>query len=190
LQTKGAAADPVWSTLSLEDLGDVNSSITEAQGQILYHDGSQWDALDPGDSGQFLKTQGSGADPIWADTLSSTLSVDVHDLHIYGQAYFEDEYDNGNSGTADTIDWGNGNKQKSTLTDNCTFTFNAHGKPCNLVLNLVQDATGSRTVTWPASVKWPAGTAPTLSTGANAVDIITFYYDGTSYHGNSSLNFS
>jgi hypothetical protein len=48
-------------------------------------------------------------------------------------------------------------------------------------LKVIQDATGSRAVTWPASVKWPSGTAPTLSTAANAIDIVTFYYDGTSY---------
>jgi len=104
-------------------------------------------------------------------------------------AYFT-ETDNGNSGTSDTIDWGLSNKQKSTLTGSCTFTFTAPPGPCSLILKLVQDGTGSRTVTWPASVKWPAGTAPTLTTTANKVDIITFYYDGTTYFGNSSLNFT
>lgn len=104
-------------------------------------------------------------------------------------AYFA-ETDNGNSSTADTIDWTLSNKQKSTLTGNCTFTFTAPGGPCSLVLKLVQDATGSRTVTWPAAVHWSGGTAPTLTTTANKVDIITFYYDGTTYFGNSSLNYT
>lgn len=104
-------------------------------------------------------------------------------------AYFT-ETDNGNSGTSDTIDWGASNKQKSTLTGNCTFVFTAPTGPCSLILKLVQDGTGSRTVTWPANVKWPAGTAPTLTTTAGRVDIITFYYDGTNYYGNSSLNFT
>jgi hypothetical protein len=104
-------------------------------------------------------------------------------------AYFA-ETDNGNSGTADTIDWTASNKQKSTLTGNCTFTFTAPGGPTSLILRLVQDATGSRTVTWPASVKWPGGIAPTLTTTANQIDIISFYYDGTNYYGNSSLNFA
>ena len=100
------------------------------------------------------------------------------------------ETDNGNSSTADTIDWTLSNKQKSTLTGNCTFTFTAPGGPCSLVLKLVQDATGSRTVTWPATVHWPAGSAPTLTTTANKVDIITFYWDGTTYFANSTLNFT
>lgn len=104
-------------------------------------------------------------------------------------AYFT-ETDNGNSGTADTIDWTLSNKQKSTLTGNCTFTFTAPAGPCSLILKLVQDGTGSRTVTWPAAVHWSGGTAPTLTTTLNKVDIISFYYDGTTYFGNSSLNFT
>jgi len=37
------------------------------QGDILYFNGSNWVALGYGTSGQFLKTQGIGANPIWAD---------------------------------------------------------------------------------------------------------------------------
>lgn len=104
-------------------------------------------------------------------------------------AYFT-ETDNGNSSTADTIDWTLSNKQKSTLTDNCTFTFTAPPGPCNLILKLAQDGTGSRTVTWPAAVHWSGGTAPTLTTTASKVDIIAFYYDGSTYFGTSSLNYT
>ena len=90
-----------------------------------------------------------------------------------------------------TIDWRLGNKFKFTFgAQNETFTFTAPTNPCNILLMLVQDGTGSRTATWPASVKWPGGTAPTLTTTANAIDIIAFYYDGTNYYGESSLNFS
>lgn len=103
-------------------------------------------------------------------------------------AYFT-ETDNGNSSTADTIDWTLSNKQKSTLTGNCTFTFTAPPGPCNLILKLVQDATGSRTATWPASVKWSGGVPPTLTTTASRADIISLYYDGTVYYGTSSLNY-
>lgn len=105
--------------------------------------------------------------------------------HIYGT-----EVDDGNSSTADTIDWGAGNFHKSTMTGNCTYTFTAPDGDGRFQLMLVQDGTGSRTATWPAAVKWPSGTAPTLSTAANSIDIITFYYDGTSYYGVDSLDFS
>ena len=95
---------------------------------------------------------------------------------------FNGEVDNGNSSTADTITWNSGNMQKSTMTGNCTYTFTAPSSPARLQLKLIQDATGSRTATWPVAVKWPGGTAPTLTTDANAVDIVTFWYDGTNYN--------
>lgn len=90
-----------------------------------------------------------------------------------------------------TMDWKLGNKFKFTFgAQNETFTFTAPTKPANILLVLVQDSTGSRTVTWPVTVKWVGGTAPTLSTGANAIDIVSFYFDGTDYFGVDSLNFS
>ena len=60
--------------------------------------------------------------------------------------------------------------------------------PTNLVvgssaLRITQDVTGSRTVTWNAIFKWSAGAAPVLSTAGNAVDIVSFIYDGTSLYG-------
>ena len=36
------------------------------QGNILYYNGSAWVVLAPGTSGQFLKTQGASANPVWA----------------------------------------------------------------------------------------------------------------------------
>jgi hypothetical protein len=51
---------------------------------------------------------------------------------------------------------------------------------------LVFTADGSaRTVTWPASVKWPAGVAPTLTSTNNKKDFFTFvtYDAGTTWYG-------
>lgn len=50
-----------------------------------------------------------------------------------------------------------------------------------LTVVLIQDATGSRTITWPAAFKFSGGTAPTLTTTAASRDIFTFWYDGTNY---------
>ena len=46
-------------------------------------------------------------------------------------------------------------------------------------------ASGARTVTWPGSVRWAAATAPTLTTTASRVDIITFVTmdEGTKWYG-------
>lgn len=90
-----------------------------------------------------------------------------------------------------TVVWTSGNKFKFTFgAFNETFTFTAPSNPCNLVLMLIQDGTGSRTATWPATVKWVGASAPTLTATGGAVDVISFYYDGTNYYGVASLNFS
>lgn len=92
------------------------------------------------------------------------------------------EYDNGDSSTADTIDWTLSKSQKSTLTGNCVFTFTAPLGIGDFQLKLIQDGTGSRTVTWPATVASSGNVKPVLSTTIAAVDLIKFYYDGALYH--------
>lgn len=99
--------------------------------------------------------------------------------------------DAGNTSTALTIDWSANPAQKATLTDNCTFTFSNPTTGGVYILELAQDATGSRTVTWPAAVHWSGGTAPTLTTTASKVDIFTFYYNGATYFAvTSGLNYT
>lgn len=47
------------------------------------------------------------------------------------------------------------------------------------VLILTQDGTGSRTVTWFTAIKWPGGTAPTLTTTASKKDVFGFIQETT-----------
>lgn len=42
------------------------TELTGTQGDILYHNGTSWAKLGYGTSGHFLKTQGVGANPVWA----------------------------------------------------------------------------------------------------------------------------
>lgn len=44
-------------------------------------------------------------------------------------------------------------------------------------------------MTWPASVKWPSGNPPTLTSTANATDTVSFIFDGTNYLGSYLLNY-
>jgi hypothetical protein len=69
------------------------------------------------------------------------------------------------------------------LTSACPCTI---ANPTNLVagqsgvLEIDQDGTGSRTVTWGSQYKFAGATAPTLSTGASAQDYFGYYVkDGT-----------
>ena len=95
------------------------------------------------------------------------------------------------------IQWDQGNKYNLTLQGaNINFTSHPTGA-CNLLLKLTQPASGSTftSITWTLdgsdTLLWPGGTAPTLSSANGAVDILSFYFDGTSkYYGVASLNFS
>lgn len=60
----------------------------------------------------------------------------------------------------------------------------------NYVLKVIQDGTGSRTLAFGNLYKFPGGAVPTLTPTANAVDILTFWSDGTNLYGVTSRNFS
>ncbi len=71
------------------------------------------------------------------------------------------------------------------MTGNCTFTF-ASPTQRHLQLRMIEGS-GGFSRTWPATVKW-FGAEPTWATGAGKVNIANFYYDGTNYWGNGSVN--
>jgi len=91
-------------------------------------------------------------------------------------------------GATITPDVANGNIQTVTLTGNVTFS--AFTNPIagqSLILFVVQDGTGSRTLT--STMKF-AGGSKTLSTAASSIDIITAYYDGTNYYATLAKAFA
>lgn len=92
-----------------------------------------------------------------------------------------------------TITWNTaqGAFAQVTLTDNRTLanpTKLING--ASYILLIKQDGTGGRTLTFGDAYKFPDGADPTLSTDANAVDIIAFLSDGTNLYGSFQGNFS
>src|SRR3990167_4431461 len=85
-----------------------------------------------------------------------------------------------------------GNMAKITLAGNRTMSAPTNltaGK--NYWLIIIQDGTGSRTITWNSVFKWVGGSAPTLTTTASAIDIFEFVcYDGTNLQGVGQFAFS
>ena len=98
------------------------------------------------------------------------------------------------------IDFNQGNVQEVTLVASTTTDFD----PINFkagatyILKLIQPSGGNGLVDWEAAgatVNWPGGTPPTLSTAAGAVDIVTLICTDQSsgqgtYYANATLNFS
>lgn len=84
-----------------------------------------------------------------------------------------------------TVNWSTGSTQAVTLHGNRTLVFSNGVKGGKYLLILTQDATGSRTVVLPSSVRWsgetPPVSSPMLTTLANKADYITFFYNGANY---------
>lgn len=74
-----------------------------------------------------------------------------------------------------------------TLSANTAITLPTPGVGKSFTVELRQDATGGRTVAWatPAgAIRWPGGTAPTITATANGIDVITFVcIGGTNWYG-------
>jgi len=71
---------------------------------------------------------------------------------------------------------------KVTLGGNRTIAAPSGGATGQFVsLLIIQDGTGSRTVTWNAVYEFASDTAPTLTTTANKGDLFVFRYNGTKW---------
>ena len=94
-----------------------------------------------------------------------------------------------------TLNMTNGNAFQTTLTENITtVTLSnppASGTYGEIIWKVTQDSV-ARAITFPAAVKWPGGTAPTISTGSGDVDLITLktWDGGTTWYGNFSQDYS
>jgi len=93
----------------------------------------------------------------------------------------------GNLGSTETIDLASGNYHAGTLNANCTFTFTGAttGYECSFALELTEDGTGGWSPTWPGSVVWSGGSAPSHTTTAGSVTIYVFLTrdGGTTWYG-------
>lgn len=90
------------------------------------------------------------------------------------------------------IDASLGNVFHITLDGNHDFTAPTNPTDWKVItLVLTQDATGTRVPTWNAAFAFSGGTAPTLTTDANAIDYLQFIYnpnDTKWHHVGEKLN--
>tara|TARA_B100001939_G_scaffold125373_1_gene108714 strand:+ start:280 stop:1017 length:738 start_codon:yes stop_codon:yes gene_type:complete len=101
----------------------------------------------------------------------------------------------GNVAGAATINTQQGTYFSANTSGGCTWTFTGgpdSSKATGFTLELTSGAGNTSTAytqTWPAAVKWPGGTAPTLTQGDTAVDVLIFLTDdgGTNWRGALSI---
>jgi len=116
---------------------------------------------------EFVENRASDVDAVFASINISSLEYDS----------FRQSVDAANvSGTAG-LDLSSSNLFERTLTGNTTFEFNnAASNPAGNSFTLVvqQDGTGGHSITWPNSVEWDSGSAPSLSNNANDKHLLSF----------------
>lgn len=197
LQTQGAGANPQWAdpatAIALDDLSDVVIT-TVAQGEVLYYNGSNFVNLGVGTNGQFLQTQGAAANPQWADAVTAgaamtdnavlrgdggakgvqDTAVVIDDNDIFKPLGVSETKTTLNpAGATPDIDAQSGTFWDVTLSANATFTFSNFIGVGSFTAIIRQDGTGGWTRTFPTTL-WAGGTTPTWSTGANAIDVVSF----------------
>lgn len=114
---------------------------------------------------------------------SAFVTTDANGVATFDNGTIEESTSVTSSSNAATLNLRDGNVFEHTLTENVTYTFSnpaSSGKVSSFVLKIKQDASGSGyTVTFPASVDFVGGTAPTLTATANAIDtFVIFTTDG------------
>ena len=189
-----AGNDLTWdmSDNALEFDDNVKATFGDGADLKVYHDGSN----------SYVKEEGTGSLLVWstgseikllggagAETLADFNVDGSVDLYYDNTKEFETKSGGvkllghsecavnalGNVNSNPTFDFTVANYITLTLTGNVTVqnpTTESIGQSGSIIIT--QDGTGSRTCAWSNQFKWTGGTAPTLSTAANAVDRIDY----------------
>lgn len=84
------------------------------------------------------------------------------------------------SGAVVPWDLGLGANAVLTLTMNATLAAPSHMVPgVEYTLKVVQDTVGGWTLTFDAAYEFPGGVDPVITATADAIDVLTFWSDGT-----------
>jgi len=103
--------------------------------------------------------------------------------------YKETIYTGGTTTGTITPDVVNGNVQSITLTGSITFNAFSNPEAGQTMTLIVKQPSSGGPYTLTSTMKFAGGTN-TLSTAADAIDIISVVYDGTNYYASLATNFS
>jgi hypothetical protein len=153
--------------------GGTNSTATPTNGGIGYGTGTAHAYTAAGTSGQVVVSAGAAAPAFGVGAATTPSAVTF-------------------SATAMTVNCALSNVFTTTFTANVTvaptFSNLIDGQTINWFIT--QDASGSRTITWPSSFKWAGGSTfiGVLSTSANAVDLLVATYRSSTGFWYASLS--
>ena len=99
--------------------------------------------------------------------------------------FLDTEYNGGNTGAAITVNFATrGAYQRVTRTANTTVTLVFPAAPGRFTIQFIHEASATAyTVAFSPTVKFAAGTPPTFTNTSGAIDLVDFYWDGTTPFG-------
>jgi len=104
--------------------------------------------------------------------------ADYHTKHMAGVYQAPQTYTPAGAATS-TLDLKKGNTHDITMpAGNITIAVSNEIAGQIFYVSILQDGTGSRTVTWFTTIKWAGGAAPTLTTTADKKDLFAFKVTG------------
>jgi hypothetical protein len=152
---------------------------------VLYAMGDDIRLMNAGNSETLLQAVVNGAVTLRYDNTAriatTATGIDVTGNVIYSGSSLtvEDTLTDGSTITWNAI---NSPVAKVTLAGNRTITVsNNLGTGQYISVLVIQDGTGSRTLTWNAMFEFKDDTAPTLTTTASKGDLFTFRYNGAKW---------
>ena len=152
------------------------------------------DAAAP-NTGNYAFAYGGAGTPFYlgqgASVVALASSIGMNNLNV-GSANtytYNSEYANTASGSTVAVNWQNGARQSLTVNANTTLSFSANPVgPTMLTLRVVQG--NSYTLTMPSGIKYQGGTPYAITSSSGAQDILSFYWNGSTYYCSYGLAFS
>ena len=154
----------------IQDYTGATSSSSGVHGLVPAATSAEKDCVLKGD-GTWLSLP---ANHVTTDTTQSVSGIKTFTQGPFGTTY---------ALPAAAIDLSQGVIFTKTITANTTFTITNVPTGAAATFNLILTNGGSKTITWPASVKWADNTAPDLT--SSGVDVLTFVTPngGTTWYG-------
>lgn len=192
VQNRGAGTLTITPTTSTID-GAASLTLTTAQGIRIFSDGTNYFTqrgreanlgtvtsitCNGGLTGGAITSSGTcAADIATSSNFYSATANKLLDASVIYTSEVTTTY-----GTTTTFDFNTFINTAVTLTGNITtMTFSNARAGKSGTIRFIQDGSGNHTTVWNSALKWASGSAPTLSTAASAVDVLSYFCISSTY---------
>lgn len=163
-------ADGVW-TVPPTGTGDVTGPGSSTDNALARFDGTTGTVIQ--DGVVILDDTGNITGPVSIAVNGSLVANTA--LTVEGQVNIVPD-NHSAAGATETIDFSVSNEHTVILDENVTLTLSNPVDGGRYVIIFIQDGSGGNTVSWPASVRWPSGIDPVITSDADKADLVTLYY--------------